>query len=451
MKSIDKLREAHLSAPLDYTQRVHYLSLLAEKLQSSQEEIMSALSLDLGKGRFESWSMEIGFLLQEISHLQKTLPDLMEPQKVSTPMVMQPGSSYIYHEPYGVVLVIAPWNYPIQLAFSPLIGALAAGNRVVVKPSELTPHCADLIAKIIKEIFPEDLVQVVLGGVQETGELLKEKFDYIFFTGSTQVGKVVMRAAAEHLTPVTLELGGKSPCLIDRNTNLKMIARRIAWGKWMNAGQTCVAPDYLLVHRSDLQVLVAEVKNAVQQFYSATPKASEDFGRIVSLKHFDRLKSLLDQTPVLLGGESVREERFIAPTVLGPVDWEAVIMQDEIFGPLLPIIVYDQVSEVIAKIKSRPKPLAFYLFTNDEGLQKRVLSEISFGGGCINDTIMHLANPRLPFGGVGESGIGAYHGDLSFYTFSHRKSVFKQTTLIDVPVRYPPYKGKEGLVKFLVK
>lgn len=451
MKSIDKLRQAHLSAPLDYTQRVHYLSLLSEKLQSSQEEIMQALSLDLGKGRFESWSTEIGFLLQEISHLQKALPDLMEPQKVSTPMVMQPGSSYIYHEPYGVVLVMAPWNYPIQLAFSPLIGALAAGNRVVVKPSELTPHCADLIAKIVKEIFPEDLVQVVLGGVQETGELLKEKFDYIFFTGSTQVGKVVMRAAAEHLTPVTLELGGKSPCLIDRNTNLKMIARRIAWGKWMNAGQTCVAPDYLLVHRSDLQVLVTELKNAIQQFYSATPKASEDFGRIVSLKHFDRLKSLLDQTPVLLGGESAREERFIAPTVLGPVDWEAVIMQDEIFGPLLPIIVYDQVSEVIAKIKSRAKPLAFYLFSNDEGLQKRVLSEISFGGGCVNDTIMHLANPRLPFGGVGDSGMGAYHGDLSFYTFSHRKSVFKQTTLIDVPVRYPPYKGKEGLVKFLVK
>ncbi|MCE3012256.1 MAG: aldehyde dehydrogenase [Proteobacteria bacterium] len=451
MKSIDKLRQAHLSAPLDYTQRVHYLGLLAEKLKSSQEEIMQALSLDLGKGRFESWSTEIGFLLQEISHLQKTLPDLMEPQKVSTPIVMQPGSSYIYHEPYGVVLVMAPWNYPIQLAFSPLIGALAAGNRVVVKPSELTPHCADLIAKIVKEIFPEDLVQVVLGGVQETGELLKEKFDYIFFTGSTQVGKVVMRAAAEHLTPVTLELGGKSPCLIDRNTNLKMIARRIAWGKWMNAGQTCVAPDYLLVHRSDLQALVAELKNAIHQFYSATPKASEDFGRIVSLKHFDRLKSLLDQTPVLLGGESVREERFMAPTVLGPVDWEAVIMQDEIFGPLLPIIVYDQVSEVIAQIKSRPKPLAFYLFTNDEGLQKRVLSEISFGGGCVNDTIMHLANPRLPFGGVGESGMGAYHGDLSFYTFSHRKSVFKQTTLIDVPVRYPPYKGKEGLVKFLVK
>lgn len=451
MKSIEKLRQAHLSAPLDYNQRLHYLGLLSDKLQSSQEEIMQALSLDLGKGRFESWSTEIGFLLQEISHLSKSLPDLIEPQKISTPIVMQPGSSYIYHEPYGVVLVIAPWNYPIQLAFSPLIGALAAGNRVVIKPSELTPHCADLIAKIVKDIFPEDLVQVVLGGVQETSELLKEKFDYIFFTGSTQVGKVVMRAAAEHLTPVTLELGGKSPCLIDKNTNLKMIARRIAWGKWMNAGQTCVAPDYLLVHRSDVQTLVTELKNAIQQFYSASPKNSEDFGRIVSEKHFDRLKKLLDQTPILLGGESVREERFMAPTVLGPVEWDAAIMEDEIFGPLLPIIVYDQMSDVIAKIKSRSKPLAFYLFSNDEGLQKRVLSEISFGGGCINDTIMHLANPKLPFGGVGESGMGAYHGDLSFYTFSHRKSVFKQTTLIDVPVRYPPYKGKEGLIKFLVK
>ena len=451
MKTIEQLRQAHRTAPLEYTQRIHYLNLLAEKLRSSQEEIMRALSLDLGKGRFEAWSTEIGFLLQEISHFTKALPDLIVPQKVSTPLVMQPGSSYIYHEPYGVVLVMAPWNYPIQLAFSPLIGALAAGNRVVIKPSELTPHCAELIAKIVKEIFPESLVQVVLGGVAETTELLKEKFDYIFFTGSTQVGKVVMRAAAEHLTPVTLELGGKSPCLIDTKTNLKMIARRIAWGKWMNAGQTCVAPDYLLVPRSQLQELVAELKGAIEQFYTASPKQSEDFGRIVSARHFDRLKLLLDQTPVLLGGETSREDRFIAPTVLGPVTWDAAVMEDEIFGPLLPIIAYDNISEVIAQIKARPKPLALYLFSNDEGLQQRVLSEISFGGGCVNDTIMHLANPRLPFGGVGESGMGAYHGDLSFYTFSHRKSVFKQTTLVDVPVRYPPYKGKEALVKFLVK
>jgi aldehyde dehydrogenase (NAD+) len=292
---------------------------------------------------------------------------------------------------------------------------------------------------------------VVLGGVQETQDLLKEKFDYIFFTGSTQVGKIVMRAAAEHLTPLTLELGGKSPCLIDQNTNLKQVAKRVAWGKWMNAGQTCVAPDYLLVHRSQFQLLVDELKHSIHQFYSDTAKRSEDFGRIVNERHFDRLINLIDESSLLLGGETDREARFISPTLLGPVEWDSAIMQDEIFGPLLPIVIYDNMNEAISQIKMRPKPLAFYLFSTDEGLQKRVLNEISFGGGCINDTIMHLANPRLPFGGVGDSGMGAYHGDLSFHTFTHRKSVFKQTTLIDVPVRYPPYKGKEGLIKFLVK
>lgn len=446
-----KMREAHMSYPLDYSLRVKFLQDFKTKLQSSQEEIMRALQLDLGKGRFESWTTEIGFLLQEISHLVKALPDLMEPEKVSTPLVMQPGSSYIYKEAYGIVLIMAPWNYPIQLAFSPLIGALAAGNRVVIKPSELTPNCALLIANMVKEVFPDDLVHVVLGGVQETQDLLKEKFDYIFFTGSTQVGKVVMRAAAEHLTPVTLELGGKSPCLIDQNTNLKQVAKRVAWGKWMNAGQTCVAPDYLLVHRSQFQLLVDELKHSIHQFYSDSARQSEDFGRIVNERHFDRLVNLIDESSLLVGGETDRETRYISPTLFGPVEWDSPIMQDEIFGPLLPIVIYDNINDAIAQIKMRPKPLAFYLFSTDEGLQKRVLDEISFGGGCINDTIMHLANPRLPFGGVGDSGMGAYHGDLSFHTFTHRKSVFKQTTLIDVPVRYPPYKGKEGLIKLLVK
>lgn len=445
------MREACLTSTLDYSQRIKYLSKLAEVIEVEQSAIMQALEKDLGKGRFESWTTEIGFLLQEINHVIKNLPDLMNPEKVSTPLVMQPGSSYIYKEPYGLVLVMAPWNYPIQLAISPLIGALSAGNRVVIKPSELTPHCAEVIQKVVNKVFPKEVVQVVLGGVDETQNLLKEKFDYIFFTGSTHVGKIVMRAAAEHLTPVTLELGGKSPCLIDQKVSIPQVAKRIAWGKWMNAGQTCVAPDYILVSREQFQPLVTELSKVIEDFYSADVESSEDYGRIVNQQHFTRLEKLLDSSPILFGGKKNEEKRFISPTIIGPVSWDDPIMQDEIFGPLLPIIIYDNLNEAIASIKSRPKPLAFYLFSQRTDIQKRLMEEVSFGGGCINDTVMHLANPNLPFGGVGDSGLGSYHGNYSFETFSHKKSVFKQTTMLDIPVRYPPYKGKESLIRFLVK
>ena len=447
---VNILRQAANKSALTYHRRVELLNSLKAVLIKDQTQIGVALKKDLGKCSFEAWSTEIGFLTGEISHFVKDLPSMMSPEKVATPLTMQPGASFIYKEPYGVVLVLAPWNYPIQLAFSPLIGAIAAGNRVVIKPSEMTPHCAQVIADVVAQVFSEEEVQVVLGGVEETTQLLKEQFDYIFFTGSTAVGKVVMRAAAEHLTPITLELGGKSPCLIDESANLAVAAKRVAWGKWMNAGQTCVAPDYVLIPKKLEASFVVEIKKAIEQFYSASPQQSPDFGRIVNERHFDRLVKLMADAEIVCGGQHDRTERFIAPTILRGVSENHPIMQDEIFGPLLPIMTYENFDEAISFIKKRNKPLALYLFTQNKDSEKKVLESVSFGGGCINDTVIHLANSELPFGGVGPSGMGAYHGKLSFETFSHKKAVFKQTTMVDVPVRYPPYKGKEGLLKFLI-
>lgn len=447
---VKRLREAAQKTALTSSRRLELLNSLKAVLTKEQARIGEALKKDLGKCSFEAWSTEIGFLTGEISDFIKDLPSLMSPEKVATPLTMQPGSSFILKEPYGVVLVLAPWNYPIQLAFSPLIGAIAAGNRVVIKPSEMTPHCAQIIADIVGQVFGEDEAQVVLGGVAETTELLKEQFDYIFFTGSTAVGKVVMRAAAEHLTPVTLELGGKSPCLIDESAQLAVAAKRIAWGKWMNAGQTCVAPDYVLVPKKLEASFLQEMKKSIEQFYSSNPQQSPDYGRIVNERHFDRLVKLMAETEIVCGGNYDRAERFIAPTILRGINETHPIMQDEIFGPLLPVLTYENFDEAISFIKKRSKPLALYLFTQNKDNEKKILESVSFGGGCINDTVIHLANSELPFGGVGPSGMGAYHGRLSFETFSHKKAVFKQTTMVDVPVRYPPYKGKEGLLKFLI-
>lgn len=449
-QKIEILRQAALQSVMPVGVRSERLLKLREVLLKNQSKINQALKADLGKSTFEAWAGEIGFILEELSHLVKELPSLAAPQKVSTPMTMQPGKSAIYKEPYGVVLILAPWNYPIQLAISPLIGAIAAGNRVVVKPSELAPESSRLIEEIVTDVFSADEVIVVQGGVQETSDLLKEKFDYVFFTGSTHVGKIVMKAAAEHLTPVTLELGGKSPCLVDDTASIAQTARRIAWGKWMNAGQTCVAPDYVLVPENKKAELVEELKASIRQFYGSTPSQSPDYGRIINERHFDRLVNLMNNINIAVGGEHDRAARYIAPTVMTDVSPEHNIMQEEIFGPLLPILTYKSLDEAIRFIKQRPKPLAFYFFSTNSAAQERVLEQIPFGGGCINDTIMHLANGELPFGGVGESGMGAYHGSLSFETFSHHKSVFKQTTLVDVPLRYPPYKGKEGVLKFLM-
>ena len=448
--SLARLRQAAQKGPLPLARRLEILLKLRDTLKLRQEGIRQALASDLGKCPFEAWSTEIGFLLGEIADLAQELPALVAPEPVATPLTLLPGKSAIHREPYGVVLVMSPWNYPVQLALSPLAGAIAAGNRVVLKPSELAPASSDLLVSLVQEVCSQDEALVVTGGVAETEALLREKFDYIFFTGSTAVGKIVMRSAAEHLTPVTLELGGKSPCLVDESAPLIQTARRIAWGKWMNAGQTCVAPDYVLAPRSRVPELVRELKAAIEQFYGADPSVSPDYARIINERHFQRLTKLLPGAEVAVGGESRAAEKYLAPTVLTGLDWQHPLMQEEIFGPLLPILPYDSLDEAIQLIKSRPKPLAFYFFSTDSARQERVLAEIPFGGGCINDTIVHLANKRLPFGGVGESGMGAYHGKLSFETFSHKKAVFRQTTLVDVPLRYPPYKGKEGLVKMLL-
>lgn len=441
-------KNGHLSVQL----RKQRLQQLKEMIIKSENEITSALSHDLRKSSFETYATEIGFILEELSYTLKHLESWAEVKKVKTPLTLFPGKSFIYPEPYGVVLIISPWNYPFQLCLSPFIGAIAAGNRVVVKPSEYALKTSNVIAKIINSVFQEDEVVVVEGGMEETQVLLKQKFDYLFFTGSTMVGKIMMKAAAEHLTPLTLELGGKSPCIIEKSANIDVAAKRVAWGKFINAGQTCVAPDYVLIPKDLQDFFISKVKFHLKSFYGDDINASVDYPRIINERHFDRLKDLIDPSKVAIGGELIREDKYISPTVLKNVDWSDKVMEDEIFGPVLPLIPYEDLNEAIEKIISLPKPLAFYVFSEDEEKSRQIISKIPFGGGCINDTVVHLANPNLPFGGVGTSGIGSYHGQKSFDTFTHYKSVYAQGTGVDIPLRYPPYNEKKlGWLKFFLR
>lgn len=424
---------------------------LKKTILAKEAAINQALKEDLGKSTFESYATEVGFILEEIKYTLKNIDSWAKPKKVKTPLTMFPGKSAIHPEPYGVILIVSPWNYPFQLCVSPFIGALAAGNRVVIKPSEYAPKTSDVIKSIIDEVFEEHEVQVVQGGLDETQILLKQKFDYIFFTGSTMVGKIMMKAAAEHLTPVTLELGGKSPCLIEESANIDITAKRCAWGKFLNAGQTCVAPDYVLVPEKLQGEFIDRMKAHLKTFYGENTKSSEDYPRIVNQKHFDRLNSLIMPEKVAIGGKVSRDENFIEPTIMKDVSWSDKVMEDEIFGPILPVIPYKTMSEAIEKILSMPKPLAFYVFSEDEKKKNEIIAKIPFGGGCINDTVIHLANPNLPFGGVGTSGIGSYHGKKSFDTFTHYKSVFEQGTKVDIPLRYPPYEGKLSWLKLFIR
>ncbi len=451
ISKVKKVKDAyHMNGGLSAGLRKERLKQLKRVITAKEALISKALLLDLGKSEFEAYVSEVGFILDELNFIKKNIDSWMSPKKVSTPLVLLPGKSVVYSEPHGVVLVIAPWNYPFQLCLSPLIGAIAAGNRVVVKPSEVASQTALIIQEIIEDVFEDDEVTVIQGAVEETTTLLKQKFDYIFFTGSTSVGKVVMKAAAEHLTPVTLELGGKSPCIVDQSADIGTAVKRIVWGKFLNAGQTCVAPDYLLVHESVKDEFIAKFKSTIKEFYGDETKLSPDFSRIINQKHFDRLISLLDQSKVIEGGDHDREGRYIAPTLLTDISWDDKIMEDEIFGPLLPMISFSSLNEVIAPILDHPRPLALYFFGEDSSAEKQVLDRISFGGGCVNDTMIHLVNPNLPFGGTGHSGVGSYHGEKSFTTFSHEKSVFKQMNKVDLPLRYPPYKGKLNWIKFFV-
>ncbi len=430
--------------------RIEQLQTLKQAIKKYESKIMEALKQDLNKTEFEGYLTEIGATIGEIDFSLKNLKQWSKPKKVKTAISHVGSKGYTVPEPYGVTLIIAPWNYPFQLAISPLVGAIAAGNCAIIKPSELTPQTSTVIAQLIAEHFNEEFVTVIEGGVEVSTALLKERFDYIFYTGSTKVGKIVMEAAAKHLTPVTLELGGKSPCIVHEDAKLELAAKRIVFGKFINAGQTCVAPDYLYVHRSVKQQLIDSLKQQIEIMHGERIKAGE-FTHVVSEQHLNRLISYLDGKKVAYGGSYDKHKLLFEPTILTEVTWEDTVMQDEIFGPILPILEYDQIEDVTKVISEKAKPLALYLFTESKSVENIVLSNVSFGGGCVNDTILHLGTPYLPFGGVGESGIGAYHGKSSFETFSHFKSVLKQTTLFDLPIRYPHVKNSLKYIKKLYK
>jgi len=430
----------------DVTFRIAQLKILKQLVIENKELIIQALKADLHKPEFETYATEIG-VTKEIDYALKHINNWTKPKKAAVPLNLFPYSAKIYPEPLGVVLIIGPWNYPFQLIISPLVGAIASGNCTIIKPSELAPHTSNLITELIHKYFSSEYIAVVPGAVETSQQLLAEKFDHIFFTGGTAIGKIVMEAAAKHLTPVTLELGGKSPCIIDTDINLEHTAKRITWGKFINAGQTCIAPDYLLVDQKIKPDLVNALQKCLKEFYGENPDVSPDYARIIHQKHFDRLANFLKCGEVIIGGETNPEELYIAPTLLENVSLTDTVMQEEIFGPILPIIEYTDINEAITLINSRPKPLALYLFSQNKNLQKRILQETSSGGICINDTVMQVGVSSLPFGGVGDSGIGSYHGQASFDTFSHYKSVLQNSFPWDINWRYAPYQGKLSLLK----
>lgn len=428
--------------------RLEQLARLKKAVKDRESQIIKALKQDLNKSEFEAYATEIGFLYEEINSMMKHLQTWAKPKKVKTPITHAGASSYIYPEPYGTALIIAPWNYPFQLQLAPLVGAMGAGNCAVLKPSELTPAVASLLSELVRSTFDKEYVTVIEGGVETSQALLEEKWDYIFFTGSVAVGRIVMQAAAKHLTPVTLELGGKSPAIVEEDANLEIAAKRIVWGKFTNAGQTCVAPDYLLIHSKVKDEFIRLFQRYITEFYGENPLESEQYSRIVSERHFQRLAGFLNDGKTMIGGQYNQGNLSISPTLLDGVTWDCPIMEDEIFGPILPVMEFHSFEEIVGHVRHSPNPLALYYFSESSQKQERILQSISFGGGCINDTIMHLANPNLPFGGVGNSGIGSYHGKSSFDVFTHHKSVLKQTSKIDPPFRYPSF--KYGL-KFLKK
>ncbi|WP_199426714.1 aldehyde dehydrogenase [Thermaerobacillus caldiproteolyticus] len=431
--------------------RLKQLKKLKEAIESYEEQIMEILHEELRKSPLEAYSMEIGFVYKEIRFMMKHLRKWTKPKRVKTPLTHLGAKSFLYPEPYGVSLIIAPWNYPFQLAIAPLVGAIAAGNCAIVKPSEYTPKMSALLKKIISKAFDEQYVAVVEGGVDVSTELLKLRFDHIFFTGSVPVGKIVMEAASRHLTPLTLELGGKSPAIVDETANLERAAKRLVWGKFANAGQTCIAPDYLLVHEAVKEQLLEKMKHYIREFYGEQPETSEHYAKIVSERHTKRLVSFLHQGTIVHGGRYEIEQRWIEPTIIEGVSWDDPIMQEEIFGPILPVFAFTSIDEAIASIHRYEKPLALYIFSENHRVQQHIIERVSFGGGCINDTLMHIATPYLPFGGVGQSGFGAYHGKASFDAFSHYKSVLKQTTALDLSIRYPNHPNALKWMKRLLK
>jgi aldehyde dehydrogenase (NAD+) len=435
---------------LDVEFRIKQLEKLLAAMKSFEGKFFEALRLDLSKPELESLVSETGAVTEEIKFAIKNLPDWASPQKVSTPLIAQPGRSAIYPEPKGVVLIISPWNYPVSLALMPLVGAISAGNCAILKPSELTPYTSKVIETLIRETFPAEYIYCACGDENVSKDLLTYRFDHIFFTGSTHVGKIVMKAAAEYLTSVTLELGGKSPCIVDSTASLDVSVNRIIWGKFFNAGQTCVAPDYVLVHNDLYEPFLQRMKERMRAEFGEDPSYSPDYARIVNDRHFDRLLSYMSDGKILCGGGVQKEGRYIQPTALIDVNPNSKIMSDEIFGPIIPILSFSQFEVMKEIILKHPNPLALYVFTEDADFEQRVLDEIPAGGVCINDTVIHVGCNQLPFGGRGESGMGAYHGKASFDVFTHFKSVLKKSTFIDPKFRYRPYSKRMKAAKWLM-
>ena len=433
--------------------RIQKLRALKWSLLLEKEHVFGALKADLSKSRFEAFATEISFVNQELDHAIRNIRRWARPKRVATPLAHHPAKSFIYPEPYGIALIIGPWNYPLQLMIAPLIAAIAAGNCAILKPSELAPRTSAILANIISRCFDPAHVAVVEGGSEETQVLLKEKVDYIFFTGGNRVGQIVMEAAAKNCTPLTLELGGKSPVIVDWDADIRITARRIIWGKFINTGQTCIAPDHVLVHKSVKNELVDAMKSEIESFYGKDPSKSPDYGRIINEGHFDRLSRYLEEGHIVTGGQINREERYIAPTILDGVSRESSVMKEEIFGPILPVLEYERLEDVISDLRERGKPLALYFFSKSRDKQKKVLRDTSSGGVAINNVLVQITPRELPFGGVGYSGMGKYHGKAGFDTFSNSKGVYQQRRPIDVRLKYPPYgerlRWMEGFLRWL--
>ncbi|WP_291120399.1 aldehyde dehydrogenase [Flavobacterium sp. UBA6135] len=433
---------------------VHKRKLLLRKLlitiKKHEDEVTEALYKDFKKPPFETFLTEINYVISDLKYTISNIEKWAKPKRVWPSIMTFPSSDFIYSEPYGRVLIIAPWNYPFQLAFSPLIAAIAAGNTVVLKPSELSFQTSQIITKIVEEVFDVKEAVVVHGGPEFAQSLLEKKWDYIFFTGSVAVGKIVAQAAAKHLTPVTLELGGKNPCIIDEGANLEVAAKRIVWGKFVNAGQTCIAPDYILIQAKEKYDFIELVKKEIIAAYGENQEESKDFARIISSKHWKRLSDLIEPSKVIFGGITSENDKYISPTLIDELEMNSELMKDEIFGPILPIISYATEDELQSIINKFEKPLALYVFSDNKKFAEKMITKFSFGGGCVNDCMVHFANKRLPFGGVGNSGIGAYHGKLGFDTFSHKKTIVKRPNWGDNPIRYAPYNKKSNFIKKVI-
>ena len=437
---------------LEVNLRIKYLKKLKQVIKNSEENIEKALYLDLNKSATESYMCEIGMVYSELNYMLKHIRSFAKKKHVRTPIAQAISKSYVIPSPFGVTLIMSPWNYPFLLSIDPLIDALAAGNTIVLKPSAYAPNTSKIITEIVHQVFPGELVEVITGGRQENQTLLEQNFDYIFFTGSKNVGKEVLRHASEHLTPVTLELGGKSPCIIDETADIKITAKRIVFGKFLNAGQTCVAPDYIVCHQTQVDTLLNALKTEIELQFSTNPLNNPDYCKIINLKHFKRLSNLLQDNNLYYGGQSNLDELKINPTLIYPCSENDSIMQEEIFGPILPILVYENLENLIDKINQKETPLALYIFSRNQQHIDYVLSHAHFGGASVNETVMHLASPYMGFGGLKESGMGAYHGKNGFDTFTHYKSIIDKKTWFDLPMRYQPFTSKKHkLIKFFLK